>query len=62
MKIRRATSDDCDLILYFIKQLAIYEKEPDQAKATHEQIQKSFFCENPNVFCEIVENDEGIML
>ena len=57
MSIRPATIDDTDEILAMIYELALYEKAPDEAKATREQIIESFFSADPRVFCEIVEID-----
>jgi GNAT superfamily N-acetyltransferase len=60
MTIRAARLDDVDEILALIYELAVYEKAPEEAKATREQIIESFFCENPKVFCELVEVDGEI--
>jgi GNAT superfamily N-acetyltransferase len=60
MSIRPATIADTDEIIALIYELALYEKAPEEAKATREQIIDSFFCENPKVFCEIVEVDGEI--
>ena len=58
--IRSARIEDTDEILALIHELAIYEKAPDEAKPTAEQIQKSFFGDDAKVFCEIVEHDGQI--
>lgn len=55
MIIRPAVAADKEEILALIYELALYEKAPDEAKATESQIMESFFCDNPKVFCEIVE-------
>ncbi len=60
MSIRPATINDTDEILAMIYELALYEKAPEEAKATREQIIESFFSEDPKVFCEIVEVDGSI--
>jgi GNAT superfamily N-acetyltransferase len=60
MSIRPATIEDTDEILAMIYELALYEKAPEEAKATREQIIESFFSESPKVFCEIVEVDGAI--
>lgn len=60
MQIRPATIGDTDEILALIYELAVYEKAPEEAKATREQIIESFFSPNPQVFCEIVEV-EGVI-
>ena len=58
--IRPACIEDTDEILALIYELAVYEKAPDEATAKAEQIKKSFFGSNPQVFCEIVEHDGQI--
>lgn len=60
MSIRPASIDDTDEILTLIYELALYEKAPDEAKATREQIIESFFTDDPKVFCEIVEVDGAV--
>lgn len=60
MTIRAARIADVDEILALIYELALYEKAPEEAKATREQIIETFFCENPRVFCELVEVDGEI--
>jgi GNAT superfamily N-acetyltransferase len=60
MTIRPASIDDTDEILALIYELALYEKAPDDAKATREQIIESFFTDDPKVFCEIVEVDGSV--
>jgi len=59
MRIRRAAPEDLATMSELIKDLALYEKALDRAKATTEQLRQSFFCEAPNVFCDLVESDEG---
>lgn len=58
--IRAARIEDTKEILALIYELAVYEKAPDEAKATAGQIEESFFGENPKVFCEIVEHNGEI--
>ena len=41
--IRPAKIEDTQEILALIYELAVYEKAPDEAKATAEQIQETFF-------------------
>lgn len=60
MTIRPATINDADEILAMIYELALYEKAPEEAKATREQIIESFFSADPKVFCEIVEENGAI--
>ena len=60
MQIRPAAIADTDEILALIYELALYEKAPDEAKATREQIIESFFSDDPKVFCDLVEVDGAI--
>lgn len=43
MKFRFASEEDCSLILFFIQQLAIYEKMSDQVIATEELLREWIF-------------------
>ena len=58
--IRPARIEDTEEILTLIHELAVYEKAPEEAKATASQIQQSFFSDDPKVFCEIVEHQGEI--
>ena len=56
LNIRPATEQDIDLILHFVRELAIYEKAEEEAKATPDHVRRTLFCANPAVFglvCEI---------
>ena len=57
LTIRPATIEDTDLILHFVRELAIYEKAEDEAKATPEHVRRTLFCEHPAVFGLICEVD-----
>ena len=47
LEIRAATAADVPLILEFIRELAVYEREPDAAVATAEDLLRDGFGENP---------------
>ena len=49
--------EDTDEILALIFELALYEKAPEEAKATRDQIHESFFTKDPKVFCDVVDID-----
>ena len=56
LKIRPATIDDAATILYFIHELAIYEKAGHEVLATVQTIKQSMFRENSGVhglICEL---------
>ena len=55
VELRHACEQDVDLIMTFITDLAIYEKEPDAVTATPNHIRETLFCDNPQVFCLIAE-------
>jgi GNAT superfamily N-acetyltransferase len=59
MRIRRALPDDVPVIHQLIRDLALYERAPEMARATSDQLRESFFSDAPNVFCDLVENDDG---
>jgi GNAT superfamily N-acetyltransferase len=58
MKIRPARLDDAGVIRQLIYELAVYERAPEEVEATEQHIIDTIFCENPAVFCEIIELDD----
>ena len=60
MNIRPARRDEALIILQLIKDLAEYEKAPDEVKATEKEIIETIFADNPKVFCDFVEVDGDI--
>ena len=61
MAIRRAVISDVPAMLALIHQLAEYENAPEQVVATEEEIKKSFFGDNPQVFCHVATEDEEVV-
>lgn len=61
MQIRTAKPEEAQIILDFVTELAFYEKCPEEAVATLEDILKTFFNENPQVFCNFVEVENQIV-
>lgn len=59
--IRLARKEDSPRIHALIKDLALYEKAPLEAKATLEQIDESLFSDNPHAFCHVVEVDGTVV-
>ena len=57
--IRGAAPEDIQVILDLIRELAIYEREPDQAKATPSQINDALFGPDRTAYCELIELDGG---
>ena len=60
MKIRSAQVSEAPIILQLIKELAEYEKAPDEVVATEAELIATIFAANPSVFCEFVEVDGEI--
>jgi GNAT superfamily N-acetyltransferase len=50
--------EDVPIIHQLIRDLALYERELESARATPEQLRESFFSNSPAVFCDLVETDE----
>ncbi|HIW87950.1 MAG TPA: GNAT family N-acetyltransferase [Candidatus Onthomorpha intestinigallinarum] len=55
-KIRKAVIEDCSAILGLIKDLALYEKAPDEVEATEETLVQSIFVRKE---AEVVLLEEG---
>jgi GNAT superfamily N-acetyltransferase len=58
MRIRPARREDAAVIRQLIYELAVYERAPDEVEATEQHILDTIFCDNPAVFCEIIELDD----
>ncbi len=61
MKIRPAHPGEAALIHELIHELAVFEKAPESAQATLAQISGAFFCQHPAVFCDMIEDEEGLV-
>ncbi len=57
LTIRKAQHGDTELILKFIVELAIYEEAEEEVVTTRNHIDKTLFCEKPNVHGLIAELD-----
>ena len=60
IKIRRAVKEDCPGLLELIKELAIYERAPDDVTVTLEHFTESGFGKNP-VWWTFVAEVDGIV-
>ena len=65
IKICKANTNDCALILNFIKGLAEYEKALAEVKTTEEDLRAALFCEHPKAFalvCWVDDEPAGFAL
>lgn len=58
--IRSARRDEVTTILDLIKDLAEYERAPEQVEATESELLETLFSDDPKVFCDLVEVDGEI--
>ncbi|PRY57021.1 L-amino acid N-acyltransferase YncA [Knoellia remsis] len=63
MTIREATPDDVPAILRLVRELAIYEKEPDAVQATEEHFRMALFpvSGTPTTFAHVAEVDGEVV-
>lgn len=59
MQIREARKEDMVQVLELIKELAIFENEPDAVEINVEILEKEGFSENPLFTCFVAENSES---
>ncbi|MFF4957497.1 GNAT family N-acetyltransferase [Streptomyces sp. NPDC001222] len=53
--IRTATPDDIPVLHFLIRELAEYEKAPDEARATQEQLREALFGDRPAAYAQVAE-------
>lgn len=61
MKVREAIKNDMPQVLELIKELAIFEKEPDAVEVTVADLEREGFGENPLFNCFVAEMDDEIV-
>lgn len=61
MKIRKAVREDCKAILALVKELALYEKAPQEVTVTEAHFTESGFGENPVWFGFVAEEENQIL-
>ncbi|MEW1980155.1 GNAT family N-acetyltransferase [Citricoccus sp. NPDC079358] len=54
--VRPAVPADVPHLLRLIRDLAVYEREPDAVKTTEAALEASLFGEHPAVFCHVIED------
>jgi len=58
MKLRKATKEDCPGMLQLIRELAEYEKAPQEVTVDPKHFEESGFGENPVWWAFVVETDD----
>jgi GNAT superfamily N-acetyltransferase len=61
INIRRANIEDCPRLLELIKELALYEKAPEEVTVSLEHFQQSGFGSNPVWWAFVVEEEKVIL-
>lgn len=61
MKIRRALAEDCERLLELVRELALYERAPDEVTVTLEEFREAGFSEKP-VWWAFVAEENGIIV
>lgn len=59
--IRPATSADIPALLDLIRELALYEREPDAVETSEDALRASLFGSNPAVFAHVAEHEGGVV-
>ncbi len=59
--IRKATKNDLPEVLNLVKELAIYEKEPEAVVITLKQLEQDGFGEKPLYWVLLAENENGLL-
>ena len=59
--IRPATKNDLPEVLSLVKELALYEKAPEEVTITLQELEKDGFGENPLYWIILAENEKEIM-
>ena len=57
IEVRKAQTDDAELICGFIRALADYERLAHEVKITPADVARDLFGETPRAFCDIAEQD-----
>ena len=59
--IRKATKEDLPQVLDLVKELALYEKAPEEVTISLEDLEKDGFGEHPLYWIILAENEQGIL-
>ncbi len=60
MSVRPIRADDVPAVVGLVRELAEYEKAPDEARMTEEQLHAALFGDSPTVFGHVAVADDGV--
>ena len=60
MNIRRAVKEDCPRLMDLVRELAVYEKAPNEVTVSLAHFEESGFGKNPVWWAFVAETDDGI--
>ena len=59
MTVRDAEPTDVPVILELVRELAVYEREPDAVEATEEMLREALFGSAPVASCHVAQDTDG---
>lgn len=60
MNIRRAVKEDCPRLMELVRELAVYEKAPNEVTVSLEHFEESGFGKNPVWWAFVADTEDGI--
>jgi GNAT superfamily N-acetyltransferase len=61
-RVRPATAADVPVVLELVRELAVYEREPDAVEATEEQLREALFGAEPVAWCHLALDADGVVV
>jgi GNAT superfamily N-acetyltransferase len=62
VSVRPAAPGDVPVVLELVRELAVYEREPDAVQATESQLHEALFGAEPVAWCHVAEDDTGAVV
>ena len=61
-RVRHAEPADVPVVLELVRELAVYEREPDAVEATEELLREALFGEHPAASCHVAVDPSGTVV
>ena len=58
-RVRPATAADVPVVLELVRELAVYEREPDAVETTEPQLREALFGADPVAWCHVALDEHG---